>query len=51
MKSAGVFDSGEVLLNSYSDVPLSLAYMHELIISGQYVRTKMVMITTLGFLT
>lgn len=47
MKSAGIFDSREVLLNSYNEMPLSLAYMHELIISGQYGRTKMVMITIL----
>ena len=40
MKSVGIFDSGEVLLDLYSEMPLSLAYMQQLIISGQYVKTK-----------
>ena len=52
MKNVGIFDCGKVLgLEIYSEMLLSLANSHVLMSSGQYIKTKMVIITTLRFLT
>ena len=51
MKSVGTFDSGKELLDLYSEMPLRHSNMHVLMSSGQHIKTKIVIITTICFLT